>query len=258
MFRKYLKPSIYLAVLIIPFFIVFFRPKSLSAVPVLDIAAKPVGLVQGLLFEFKKIFYYRDTHDQYIKLKKQNDLLKGQIAKMRVVLQEAKRLEEIEDFRRKTSYPTVIASIIGRDPSNWNASLILNKGAAHGIKPGMPVINTQGVVGKILEVGHSTSKAIMVADPNFSVAAVVARNRESGLLSGTLQGICRLQYLTENADIKVGDQVITSKLSTSFPEGIIIGTVVDVRASVNSHTVECLVEPAVDLSQIDEAVIIKN
>jgi rod shape-determining protein MreC len=86
----------------------------------------------------------------------------------------------------------------------------------------------------------------------------VQRTRESGLLTGSLGGLCRLAYLTEKADVKVGDRIITSRLSSSFPEGILIGVVEDVQASENSHTVECLVEPAVDLSQIEEVIVIKR
>ena len=225
---------------------------------ILDAGAKPVGFAQAMALELKKLFYYRDTYEDYVRIKKQTDLLKSKIVKLNEMLEEGGRLELITQFRHSQPFVTVIASVIGRDPSNWNASLILDKGNADGIKLGMPVLSVLGVVGKVIEVGRTTSKAVLVADPGFSVAAVVSRTRESGLLTGTLQGICRLQYLTENADVKVGDKVVTSKLSTSFPEGILIGEIVDVQASTNSHTVECLVNPTVDFSQIEEVIIIKN
>ena len=99
---------------------------------------------------------------------------------------------------------------------------------------------------------------ILVSDPTFAVAAVVGRSRENGLLTGTLQGVLRLQYLTDNADVKVGDTVVTSRLSTAFPEGILIGQITDVQASVNAHSVECLVDPAVDLSELEEVIVIKK
>ena len=258
MLRKYLKPSIYLAILIIPFCIVFFKSKSLNGAAVLDMGARPAGLARAVVFEFKKFFYYRDTYGEYVKLKKQTDLLKAKIVRLEESLRENARAGQIMEFRRKQPFTSLAASVIGRDPSNWDALLILDKGGADGIKTGMPVVSPLGVVGKIVELGRTTSKAVLVADPEFSVAAVVARTRESGLLSGTLQGVCRLHYLTENADVKVGDQVLTSKLSSTFPEGLLIGEVVDVQASQNSHTVECLVEPVVDLSQIEEVVIIKG
>ena len=258
MFRKYLKPSIYLSILLLPFLIIFFKPKSLSAVGILDAASHPVGIAQNMVFELKKLFYYRDTYDDYVKFKKQNDLLKARLVSVQESAAQNKRYAAITDFRRNESYNSIVADVIGRDPSNWNAGLILNKGQNEGIKIGMPVVSPLGVVGKVIEVGRTTSKAVLVSDPNFSVAAIVQRTRESGLLSGTLQGVCRLQYLTDKADVKVGDRVVTSKLSVAFPEGLLIGQIVDVQAALNSHTVECLVEPSIDLSQIEEVIIIKK
>jgi len=114
------------------------------------------------------------------------------------------------------------------------------------------------VVGRVFEVGHNSSKVVLLSDPTFAVAAVDERSRENGLLTGTLQGVLRLQYLTENADVKVGDVLVTSRLSTAFPEGVLIGQITDVQASANSHTVECLVEPAVDLSELEEVIVIKK
>ena len=235
-----------------------FKPKSPNAIALLDKTSKPINIVQDFAFEFKKLWYYHDTWDVYVKLRNQTDLLKAKVVKLQNLYLEEDRLKEISDFRKHQTFSSIVANVIGRDPSNWNASLILDKGSAHFIKSGQPVLSPLGVVGKIIEVGKTTAKAILLSDPNFSVAAVVERTRENGLLTGTLQGICRLQYLTENADVKVGDRVITSKLSSSFPDGLIIGTIVDVQASQNTHTVECLVEPAVDLSTLEEVVIIKN
>ncbi len=193
-----------------------------------------------------------------MRLRNQTDLLKAKVIRLQEMNMEAGRLGAISDYRRQQTFTTVVANVIGRDPSSWNASLILDKGSAHFVKVGMPVLSPLGVVGKVIEVGKTTSKAILLSDPNFSVAAVVSRTRENGLLTGTLQGICRLQYLTDNADVKVGDKVVTSKLSSTFPEGLFIGTIVDVQAAANSHTVECLVSPAVDLSILEEVVILKT
>ncbi len=258
MYRKLFKPAIYCCLVLIPLCIVLFKPKTPGAIAILDKASRPVNAVQEFVFEFKKLFYYHDTWDSYVRLRNQTDLLKAKVIKLQEMSKENVRLEAISEFRRHQTFTTVVANVIGRDPSSWNASLILDKGSAHFIKIGMPVLSPLGVVGKIIEVGKTTSKAILLSDPNFSVAALVSRTRENGLLTGTLQGICRLQYLTDNADVKVGDQVVTSKLSSAFPDGLFVGTIVDVVATQNSHTVECLVNPAVDLSTLEEVVILKS
>ena len=98
----------------------------------------------------------------------------------------------------------------------------------------------------------------MLTDPQFSVAAMVQRTRESGVISGTLQGMCRLKFVNEDADIRVGDQVITSKLSTTFPESLIIGEVVEIREGRSNVPKECIVKPAVSFSQLEEILILSK
>ena len=258
MFHKQFKPAVYLAVLALPFLIVLFHPKSLNAVALLDVGASPAGFFRSFAQEFRKFIFYRETYDAYVLSKKQNDVLKANAVALRETLAQEQREQDISRFRRGQSYLSVTASVIGRDPSNWNASLVLDKGSLNGVKVGMPVVTPLGVVGRIAETGRNTSKAILMADPNFAVAGLVVRSRESGLVTGTLQGLCRLQYLTDNADVKVGDQVVTSRLSSGFPEGILVGRIVDVQAGLSSHSVECLVEPAVSLSQLEEVIIVKK
>ncbi len=258
MWRKYFKKAAYASILVVPFLILFFHPKNYRAAGLLDLVIRPVSLLQAPAFELKKLFFYRETYDEYVRYKKQNEVLKARLIALRENAAAQERYDKIQNFRNSQSYSSIIANVIGRDPSNWNAALIIDKGHAEGIEVGQPVVSSLGVVGRIFEVGHNTSKVILLSDPTFAVAAVVQRSRENGLLTGTLQGVLRLQYLTDNADVKVGDTIVTSRMSTAFPEGILIGQITDVQASVNSHTVECLVDPAVDLSELEEVIVIKK
>lgn len=256
MFRKYLKNAIYISILAVPLLVILFHPKSLRPKFLLDAAIRPVQWFQAPLFELKKLFYFRETYDEYLRLKRQVEALKARLVYLQEAVQENNRYATLTEFRRTQNYTSVVARVIGRDPSNWNASLIIDRGQKDGLAVGLPVVSPLGVVGRIFEIGNSTAKVILLSDPNFSVAGLVQRSRENGLVTGSLQGLCRLEYLTDKADVKVGDRVITSNLSSAFPGGILIGEVTDVQASLNRHTVECLVEPAVDLSQIEEVIVI--
>jgi rod shape-determining protein MreC len=256
--RKYLKKAAYLSILVVPFLILFFHPKNYRAAGLLDAVVRPVELLQAPAFELKKLFFYRETYDGYRRLKKQNEVLKARLIAISENAGSQERYAKIQDFRSQQNYASVVVNVIGRDPSNWNASLIIDQGHAEGLEVGQPVVDPLGVVGRIFEAGKNTAKVILLSDPTFAVAAVDGRSRENGLLTGTLQGVLRFQYLTENADVKVGDALVTSKLSTAFPEGLLIGRITDVQASANSHTVECLVEPAVDLSELEEVIVIKK
>ena len=111
--------------------------------------------------------------------------------------------------------------------------------------------------GKIAEAGEQYSKVILLTDPQFSVAAVVQRPREIGLVSGSLQGeICRMRFISADAQVSVGDKVITSKLSTSFPEGLLIGEILQIVDDPQKPAIECIIKPSVALSQLEEVLVI--
>lgn len=191
-----------------------------------------------------------------MQLNQEADILKQQLVEQEEVLLENKRLQELLDFKEKFVFSSIAANVIGRNPTNWSSSIIIDKGRKHGLKVGMPVVSALGVLGKVAEVGKTVSRVLLLTDPNFSVAVIIQRNRESGLISGTLQNVCRMRYLSADADIRRGDKVITSKISSAFPEGLLVGVVNSVEESQSSPTLECLVEPAISISPMEEVFII--
>ena len=171
---------------------------------------------------------------------------------------ENKRLKALLELKLISKYPVVTAKVIARDPSNWNAVMIIDKGEEYGLRQGMPVISFSNVIGKISETGKKTSKVMLLSDPSFNVAAVLQRSRDSGLVTGTLQGICRMRYLPLHSDVRLGDKVITSTLSSSFPEGLMIGEVISIQESQSNPTVECLIKPTAFILQTEEVLVIKK
>jgi len=257
---KYKKKFVYVLVLGAVFFLLFSPQEKFPSLK-LRISSTPQRLVKILFLpfrEFKKILYYHRTFNEYKKLTKENGVLKARLIGLEEVLRENTRFAKLLGFKRNLIYSSVMANVIGRDPTNWNASMVVDKGIQDGILAGMPVVNAMGVVGKVAEVSKSTSRVILLNDPQFSVAALVQRPREIGLLSGALQGNCRLRYLSSHANIKVGDNVITSKLSSSFPEGLLIGEIVAINKRDDYTQAEYIVKPAVSLSKIEEVLIIQK
>jgi len=216
----------------------------------------PIRLLSFPIGEMKKILYYHRTFNEYKKLKNEVGVLKARLTGLQEVIRENTRLEDLLEFKRRLIFSSVAASVIGRDPSYWNSSMIIDKGKIDGIEIGMPVVNALGVVGKIVEVSERQSKVMLLTDPQFSVAALIQEPRESGLVVGTLQGVCRMRYIRDSAKIRVGDKVITSKLSSSFPESLLIGEVTQITEDPGSASVECLIQPSVSFSQIEEVLVI--
>ncbi|MFP4472356.1 MAG: rod shape-determining protein MreC [Candidatus Omnitrophota bacterium] len=249
---------VYGLVLLTAFLLLFVRqdllsPFKFSLVRFLNI---PVRLIAYPVREVKKIVLYHRTYEEWKRLSRQNEMLRQRLASQDEILKENNRLAQLLKFQRRLVYSSAAANVIGRDPTRWNAAVILDRGLADGVDIGMPVVSALGVVGKVVEAGVDQSEAILVTDPGFAVVALDQRSREVGLVSGTLQGLCRMRYLSSDADVQVGDLIVTSKLSSSFPEGLLIGEVTDVHIHKNSPVVDCLIKPAASLSQIEEVLVI--
>lgn len=224
----------------------------------IDLAVLPLKLISVPLQEIRKIIFYHKIYRENQQLRKEYETLKSRLIGLEEVFRENRRYEKLLEFKRNLMFSSMVATVIGRDPSHWNAELIIDKGKRDGLQTGMPVVSPLGVVGKIAEVTPSISKVILLTDPNFSVAALVQDTREGGLVSGTLQGVCRMRYLSSDAVVRKGNVIVTSHMSSSFPAGLLIGQVVAVQESQSSPGIECLVQPAVLFSQLEEVIVIKK
>jgi rod shape-determining protein MreC len=253
------KNLIYVVVIVAPFWLLFFNSPFWHGLKLktMGVAASAVSVANFPLKEVQILFSYRKTYSEYKKFQRENMTLKARVVDLDEVNDENVRLESLLGLKGREDFATTAAYVIARDPANWNSSLMINKGRVQGIKVGMPVINALGVVGKVAEVSERSAKIILVNDPGFSVAVVDQRSREAGLLSGSLSGDCRLSYLPQDSDVKEGDQIVTSRLSNAFPEGLLVGKVAEVYPAGGISDARAKVVPAVDVGKIEEVLVVK-
>lgn len=259
MLRRTPKNLIYLAIFLVPFLVFFARPDVFAPLKfgVVQVINVPARILSIPLFEAKKILFYHRTFNEYQRLREEVNILKARLAGVEELTAQNMRLERLLAFKRSLVYSSMTASVIGRDPSGWSSSMIIDRGKDDGIRQGMPVISALGVVGKITEVSEKNSKVVLLTDPQFSVAAIVQGSREIGLVTGSLQGeICRMRFISSSAQVAVGDKVITSRLSTSFPEGLLIGEITRIIGDPQEPSIECIIKPVVVLSQVEEVLVI--
>ncbi len=259
MLRKTPKQFVYIAIFVVPFLLLFYNSTFGHGLKLglMGFGTWSVALARWPVQEAQMMLSYRKSFRENQRLKRDIGALKARVILLEEMVREEGRYERLARFREKQAFSSISAVVIARDPANWNSSLMVNRGKSDGIRPGMAVINGDGVVGKVAEVAKDVSKVILVNDPGFSVAVLDRRSRESALVTGSLSGKCRMSYLPERADIEVGDEIITSKLSTDFPEDVLIGVVTQVFPSDNGSSMEAEVEPAITVSQIEEVLIIK-
>lgn len=184
------------------------------------------------------------------------DLLTRMAEETQAVNDENVRLRNLLDFRKIIPYTSMPAQVIGRDPSNWSNSLIIDKGSANGIKQNMAVMSTRGIVGRIVEIGKYSSKVLLITDPNLKVGVLIRRNRQGGVMVGRPGDRCKIIYIALDSDAKAGDKVITAGFGGVFPKGILVGEIEKVGKEEGRLYKYAIVKPSQDLSKLEEVLCI--
>jgi len=177
---------------------------------------------------------------------------------------ENERLKDLLGFSESLSIKNIPAGIIGRDPNNLYSGITINRGAKHGIKKNMPVISFQGsntgLVGKIVQVGRTTSLVMPVYDYQCFVSARLETSRYDGLVNGqgSADGLLVMKYVKKRArdEIMVGDKIITSGENYNYPGSIPIGFVSKIRGLDYETSLELDVEPVIDFSRLENVFVL--
>lgn len=194
---------------------------------------------------------------------RENELLRKRIRELEqqavhaVEVQQAQqRLEELLRFRSTFTGETTAAQIIGRDPLPFSRTVTINKGSADGIGRNAAVLSQYGVVGQTIAIGSRAARVLLVNDHNSGIDAVIQRSRARGVVKGALDGGCVMKYLDREAEVEVGDLVVTSGLDGIFPKGMIIGKVTHVGDDARGLLKEAQVIPSAPLDEIEEILIV--
>jgi rod shape-determining protein MreC len=201
------------------------------------------------------IFYHRNLIRNEA-LEKEMDLLRNKINSLNESRLENMRLKESLAFKQRSSLKLIPARVIARSADSWSSSVIIDKGSYQGINPGMGVITYLGLAGRIMEVTSSTSKVMLLSDPSLGVSSFIQRSRQEGLVSGTLGSNLIMKYLPEEADIKIGDMVISSSLNSIYPKGILIGKIIETGKEFSGLSRYAIIEPVVNFSNIEEILVV--
>ncbi|HEV8243076.1 MAG TPA: rod shape-determining protein MreC [Nitrospirales bacterium] len=182
--------------------------------------------------------------------------LQEENARLRESAAATSRLRDLLELKEHLPYPTLAAQVIGRDPTNWYRSVIINKGAKEGLTVDMGVLSPAGVVGRIVKVYDHLSIVLLIIDQNNAVTGLVQRTRDEGIVEGTERGLARIKYLPLLSTVKVGDQVVTSGLAGGFPRGLPVGTITKIERREAELFLSAEIAPDGDFTKIDEVLII--
>jgi rod shape-determining protein MreC len=210
---------------------------------------------------FARVFSGSDLQTENFELKSKVAELTGQLQDLDETKKENERLRELLNYEAEPGIEFVTARVIGRDPNHWYDTFIINLGISDGIEIDMPVVNGDGLIGRIVEVGAKWSKVMPIVDSSSGVSGFVVRTRDNGILNGTPtagveSALLKMSKLVFEADLTPGDIVITSGQGGVFPKGIPIGEVTEVSQSDDGMRNQAIVTPFVDFVHIEEVMII--
>lgn len=189
-------------------------------------------------------------------LRKENDVLRGQLAEDWETQSENDRLRSMLAFEKENPGQLVAATVIGADSASWAKSIRINRGSKAGLGRNMAVVTPSGVLGRVVEVSPWYSDVQLITDGRSDVPVRVQRTRAQGMLEGLSKGICHLKFVQRSEDVEAGDIVITSGLGGIFPRGLVVGTIVDVEKKEYGVLQEVRVVPAVDFQRLPEEVLV--
>ena len=200
----------------------------------------------------------RNVYEENKFLKEEVEYYQGIEHQLNEARLENRRLKRLLDFEETTNFVLEPAMVIGRSPSTWYSTMTIAKGKSQNpkLRTGMPVVTSAGLVGVIIEVSSNSSKVKLIISPDSAVTSFVQRTRDIGLvkISPENPGFLEITRLAHNADLKVGDTIMSSNLTNNFPKGLVIGEVVKVGGS--DMEITALIKPSVDFERLEEVFII--
>jgi rod shape-determining protein MreC len=197
-------------------------------------------------------------------VREQNDALRAQVGRLELeqgaLLEDARqgqRLQQLLGFREHYIYATIPAQVVGTSGTDQSQVLYINKGSKDGLKPDMPVITPDGIVGKLKDVFSHTAQVLEISDQTSGAGVLLETTRLRGVLRGNAFGQPQIINLLPDERVKPGEHVITSGGDGIFPRGLAVG-VVDhvVDDPQNPPYVDVIIKPAANLGRLGEVLII--
>ena len=222
-----------------------------------SIVAKPANYITNI---FNSIDSLLNTYEE-------NKRLKARLEEFAVVQTEALQLksdiekfEQIEKSEDLKAFNPIQATVIARNPDQWEEKIILDKGSSHGVTKNMAVMTASGLIGKITLVTPFTSEVelLYTNNPNYRVSAMVLGEKEAyGLIEGydEERNELILKRIDSSLMVKEGEQVVTSGLGGIFPKGIPIGEITEISTDDYGLTKMAYVKPSADFSILDYVMI---
>lgn len=207
--------------------------------------------------------YLVDVKSDNDNLRAENNRLRREMLVFRGDAQRVHELESLLGLREQLATETMTARVIAKSisPSFRVVRLAVDQGEDAGLRAGMPVVASEGLVGQVRRVSGRFADVLLTIDPESRVDVVVGEGRARGRIEGLGERSryrCRIQFDRANDQVAIGDEVFTSGLGKKFPASILIGYVSKIGEQEFGLHQEGEVTPSVDFTRLDEVLILTS
>ncbi len=192
-------------------------------------------------------------------LEHQNQLLGTQLLQLQSLKHENQALRELLNSSQRISNQFIASRLLAVNMSPLKHKIIIDKGSKDNLRVDMPILDETGIMGRLSQVYAYHSEAILISDPNHAIPVRVLRSGIRSIAAGVGRtDRLKLLYLPVNADIKIGDEIVTSGLGGKFPADYPVGKVQEIIRAPNSPFANILIEPFARLNTSREVLIITS
>ena len=225
-----------------------------------------IGKVGNRIYErMEKYAGMSEVYDENIALKEEINELKKEVNDLKIAQYDVNELRSLLALDNTyAEYNKIAASIVGKDSGNWFDTFLINRGEKDGLSVGMNVIADKGLVGIITETGPNFAKVTSVIDDTTGVSAMVLSSANNCIVGGSLEsmdsdGTIVFSGLNDTAGVvMVGDQLVTSYISSEYNPGILIGYITEIHTNSNNLTKSGHLKPAVDFEHLKYVYVITD
>ncbi|MDR2883677.1 MAG: rod shape-determining protein MreC [Deferribacteraceae bacterium] len=199
-----------------------------------------------------------DVAEENGELRKELDTLTLQNAVISEKLTTLENLNKLLNFRDTYAFTTTAANVIGRNVDGYMKYIIIDRGTADGIAVNDPVVSAAGLVGRVSDVYHGTSRVVLLYHHESSVSVINSRTRAVGMLKGDGRGELYVDYYDRLDVVESGDQLVTSGMGQLYPKGVNIGTVREIMSPPTGMFQKLIVDCAVDFYKLEQVLVVKH
>jgi rod shape-determining protein MreC len=227
-----------------------------AASPLFYVASLPQTLFSGASEQFMS---QQAVLDENARLKKTLLQQSGQMQLLRFLQQENEKLRALLGSSALIEDELLVAEVLAVYSHPFSHQVVLNKGSKDGVSEHQPLIDDQGVVGQVVSVGPSSSRALLISDNTHALAVRAERTGVRAIVEGLGQwDLLRVMHLPHSTDMREGDRLVTSGLDGRFPEGYPVARVVRISQDASQPFMVVYVEPYAQLDRIRHVLLLSG